>query len=39
LIRNPCRSYFDPGFNLSKSPCSGTRSNPMKKSDPRLASP
>ena len=24
LIRNPCRSYFDPGFNPSKSPCSGT---------------
>ena len=25
LIRNACQSYFDPGFNLSKSLCSGTR--------------
>jgi hypothetical protein len=24
LIRNACQSYFDPGFNLSKSLCSGT---------------
>ena len=23
LIRNPCQSYFDPKFNLSKSLCSG----------------
>ena len=28
LIRTACQSYFDPGFNLSKSLCSGTRSWP-----------
>jgi hypothetical protein len=28
LIRNACRSYFEPGFNPSKSLCNGTSREP-----------
>src|SRR6516164_10612211 len=33
LIRNACQSYFDPGFNLSKSLCSGTSGNCLRTTE------